>query len=159
MESEFTEIERKFLVDHLPDVESLEGCPMIQGYLRADDGGTVRVRISGAGAVLNIKGPASGISRAEFEYAIPTADARAMLETLCVGRPIEKVRYGIRHADHLWELDVFSGDNQGLVIAEVELIREDEVPVMPEWVGREVTGESQYYNAALALHPFSQWQG
>lgn len=131
---------------------------MVQGYLRADAGGSVRVRITGAGALLNIKGPARGISRAEFEYAIPPADARVMLDTLCVGRPIEKVRYRISHADHVWELDVFSGDNQGLVVAEVELAREDDAPEIPGWVGREVTGEARYYNAALALYPFCQWQ-
>jgi adenylate cyclase len=153
-----TEIERKFLVKTLPDVEPLEGSPMIQGYLRADDGAAVRVRITEAGAFLNIKGPTRGISRAEFEYAIPPAEARSMLDSLCVGRPIEKVRYRIRHGGHVWELDVFSGDNQGLVIAEVELTRDDEVPDLPEWVGREVSGDARYYNAALALHPFSQWQ-
>jgi len=152
-----TEIERKFLVKELPDVESLDGRPMIQGYLRADAGGSVRVRITGDGAHLNIKGPGDGASRTEFEYAIPAADARVMLDTLCVGRPVEKVRYRIDHAGYTWELDVFSGANDGLVLAEVELTSTDDSPEIPGWVGREVTGEAPFYNASLALRPYTDW--
>lgn len=154
-----TEIERKFLVKDLPDVESLDGQPMIQGYLRAEAGGSVRVRITSDGAHLNIKGPGDGASRSEFEYPIPAADARVMLDTLCVGHPVEKVRYRIEHAGHIWELDVFSGVNAGLVLAEVELSGPDDVPEVPGWVGREVTGETPYYNASLALHPYTEWAG
>ena len=115
------EIERKFLVARLPDLQGVEAEPMVQGYLRADAGGSVRLRITGAGAWLNVKGPGEGSRRLEFEYAVPPEDAREMLDALAVGHPVEKVRYRIEHAGYVWELDVFSGENEGLVIAEVEL--------------------------------------
>lgn len=151
------EIERKFLVARLPELEGAVAEPMVQGYLRADAGGSVRVRITGAGAWLNVKGPGEGSRRLEFEYPVPSEDAREMLDALAVGHPVEKVRYRLEHAGYLWEVDVFSGDNDGLVIAEVELDREDESPPLPPWVGEEVTGDPRYYNASLTRTPFRSW--
>lgn len=151
------EIERKFLVDGLPELDGVPAEPMVQGYLRADAGGSVRLRITGAGAWLNVKGPGAGSRRLEFEYPVPPEDAREMLDALAVGHPVEKVRYRIEHAGYLWELDVFSGANDGLVVAEVELAHEDDAPPLPPWVGREVTGEARYYNASLTRTPYRDW--
>lgn len=152
-----TEIERKFLVRELPDVGGMDGEPMVQGYLRADAGGSVRVRITGDGAMLNVKGPSEGSSRLEFEYPVPPEDAREMLDALAVGVPVEKVRYRIEESGYVWELDVFSGRNEGLVIAEVELDDPDARPPLPDWVGEEVTGDARYYNAALTRAPYDTW--
>ena len=152
-----TEIERKFLVQRLPDLAGLEGEPMVQGYLRADPEGSVRVRITGEGATLTIKGPTRGNTRLELEYPVPAEDARAMLDALSVGSAVEKVRYRIGHEGYVWELDVFSGDNEGLVVAEVELDRADEQPPLPDWVGMEVSGDERYFNASLAREPFRRW--
>lgn len=153
-----TEIERKFLVRRLPDLSGLDGDPMVQGYLRADAGGSVRLRITGGGAWLTVKGPTRENVRLEFEYPIPAEDARAMLDTLAVGSPVEKVRYRLNHEGYLWELDVFSGANEGLVIAEVELERPGDQPPLPGWIGTEVSGDERFYNASLAREPFSRWR-
>ncbi len=152
-----TEIERKFLVKRLPDLSALEGQPMVQGYLRADEGGSVRVRITGEGAVLTVKGPTRNNARLEFEYPVPAEDARRMLEALSVGSPVEKVRYRIDHGGVTWELDVFSGVNEGLVVAEVELDNVADEPPLPDWIGQEVSGDPRYYNASLARHPYRCW--
>ncbi len=152
-----TEIERKFLVRKLPDLHGVDGEPMVQGYLRADAGGSVRLRLTGAGAMLNVKGPSRGSQRLEFEYQVPAADARQMLEELAVGSPVEKVRYRLDHRGHTWELDVFSGRNDGLLLAEVELDDPEVSPPLPAWVGEEVTEDPRYYNASLALRPFAEW--
>lgn len=151
------EIERKFLVTRLPDLAGVDGQPMVQGYLRADADGSVRLRITGDGAVLTVKGPSRGNTRLEFEYDVPDADAREMLEALAVGVPVEKVRYRIPHEGYVWELDVFSGSNGGLVVAEVELEDPEDEPPRPDWLGREVSGDPRYYNASLAWEPFSGW--
>jgi CYTH domain-containing protein len=151
------EIERKFLVTTVPDVAALEGQPMVQGYLRADAGGSVRVRITGEGGMLNVKGPVRGIERLEFEYPVPAADARQMLDALCIGAPVEKVRYRIAHQGFVWELDVFSARNEGLVLAEVELADAADEPALPDWVGAEVTGDERSYNAYLARTPYGTW--
>ncbi|MEQ8859764.1 MAG: CYTH domain-containing protein [Pseudomonadales bacterium] len=151
------EIERKFLVRHLPDLEGVIGQPMSQGYLRADASGSVRLRISGESAILNVKGPTRDGARLEFEYPVPTADAREMLAALAVAEPVEKVRYRIEHEGYLWELDVFGGRNHGLVIAEVELDAATDDPPLPEWVGREVTDDPRYYNAYLSRNPYDGW--
>lgn len=153
-----TEIERKFLVRRLPDLAGLDGQPMVQGYLRADASGSVRLRITGGGACLTVKGPTRGNARLEFEYPVPAADAREMLAALAVGSPVEKVRYRIEHQGHTWELDVFSGSNDGLVLAEVELRSADERPPLPDWVGREVSDDTRFYNASLARTPFVGWR-
>lgn len=153
-----TEIERKFLV--IDDtwraaVESEER--VVQGYLAAGRQATVRVRIIGEAAFLTIKGRTRGISRSEYEYAIPRTDAEAMLQELTLSPPIDKTRYRVRCGDHVWDLDRFHGANAGLVMAEVELARADEPFRMPAWAGREVSGDPRYYNVNLARDPFTRW--
>lgn len=152
-----TEIERKFLVRDMPELGGADGEPMVQGYLRADTGGSVRLRITGGGAMLNVKGPTQGSRRLEFEYPVPAADAWEMLDTLAVGVPVEKVRYRLEYRGYTWELDVFSGRNEGLVVAEVELESADAEPELPAWAGEEVTADPRYYNASLARQPYRDW--
>jgi adenylate cyclase len=150
------EIERKFLVRNASwKAAAGAGQPCRQGYLCSGDGATVRVRIIGEQAFLTIKGPSAGIARSEFEYGIPVADAEAML-SLC-GQVVEKTRYFIGHAGLRWELDVFTGSNEGLVLAEVELESEDQEVALPDWAGKEVSGDPRYFNACLARHPFRTW--
>ncbi len=152
------EIERKFLVtgDSWRDAVELE-TRMLQGYLANNQNATVRVRVAGDQAFLTVKGMMRGASRSEYEYPIPPADAQAMLAELSVSPPVDKVRHQVRCGEHLWDLDVFAGENAGLVLAEVELEREDEPFEMPDWAGREVTGELRYYNVNLARHPYRHW--
>ncbi len=150
------EIERKFLVkDDSWKTAAGKGQVCRQGYLCSGQGRTVRVRMIGENAFLTIKGPTRGISRTEFEYAIPVADAEAML-SLC-GDLVEKTRYLVPHAGMQWELDVFAGSNAGLVMAEIELDAEDRAVELPAWAGEEVSGDLRYYNSCLAQHPFSRW--
>jgi adenylate cyclase len=152
------EIERKFLVKNTSWRNSVEGQDAIlQGYLAETERASVRVRVKGDRGFLTIKGATSGVSRAEFEYGIPLEDARAMLETLTSLAVIEKVRYRVRSGHHLWELDVFAGENAGLVLAELELTSEDEPFELPDWVGEEVSSDPRYYNLSLARNPFSRW--
>lgn len=153
-----TEIERKFLVtgDSWRDaVESQEH--VMQGYLCNGTNATVRVRVKGDAAYLTIKGMMSGISRTEYEYNIPVADAEAMLKDLAVSPPIDKTRYRVRCGVHLWELDVFAGENAGLVMAELELASEDEPFQLPDWAGDEVSDDLRYYNVNLSRHPYKRW--
>lgn len=152
------EIERKFLVKDDSWQASLESSQHImQGYLAANASATVRVRVKGDRAFVTIKGATRGISRSEYEYPIPVADAESMLRELAVSPVIDKVRHLVRCGRHLWELDVFSGANQGLVMAELELSAEDETFEMPPWAGEEVTSDPRFYNVNLARHPFSHW--
>ncbi|MFC7302493.1 CYTH domain-containing protein [Cognatiluteimonas weifangensis] len=158
------EIERKFLVtDDTWRPAAHAVTPMAQGYLNdlaAMDSGamraSVRVRIAGDDAFLNLKSRELGHTRQEFDYPIPTADARALL-ALCVGGRIDKRRHEVMHAGHLWEVDEFLGDNAGLVVAEIELQAADEVFARPAWLGAEVTDIARYYNLALATRPYAQW--
>ena len=152
------EIERKFLP--AGDGWRGQGTPtlMRQGYLVADAVRTVRVRIEGERAVITVKGKSSGISRGEWEYEIPLADAAELLDGLCEQPLVEKVRHRIAHAGHTWEVDEFLGLNAGLVVAEIELGAEDEAFEKPEWVGAEVTGEKRYYNSNLIRLPYSRWR-
>lgn len=152
------EIERKFLVRPRGWIAPGTGVAIRQGYLSAGEDGTVRVRIAGDRAYLTIKGPTTGMSRDEYEYEIPPADAEEMLARMCRKRTIEKTRYRVPFGGHTWEVDEFSGDNRGLVVAEVELADEKEPVEIPEWIDREVTGDPRYYNANLAEHPFSSWR-
>ncbi len=151
------EIERKFRV-----VEGWrppgKGTAFEQGYLSRVKERTVRVRREGDAAKLTIKGANQGISRAEYEYAIPVADAEAMLRELCEQPTIAKTRYVIEHAGKRWEVDVFAGDNTGLVIAELELASEDEVFAKPDWIADEVSDDPRYYNANLVKHPYRDWR-
>ena len=137
--------------------------PMLQGYLdgtaataHGPGKASVRVRIEGEQAFLNLKSRQSGPLRQEFEYPIPLADARALLP-LCSGGLVEKNRHYLHHQGHLWEVDEFLGDNAGLVVAEIELGAVDEAFARPGWLGAEVTDQPRYYNLALASHPYTQW--
>lgn len=151
------EIERKFLLSNTAFLAGQRGERMVQGYLARTDRTTVRVRLGDERAWLTIKGRAQGISRHELEYEIPPDHARLCLEEMCVGSLIDKTRYRVPHADHVWEIDVFHGDNAGLVVAEIELRSESEPFACPSWLGAEVTHDPRYYNANLVTHPFSAW--
>ncbi len=151
------EIERKFLVKDDQWKSKAAGKKYLQGYLVAKQGITVRVRTVESTAYLTIKGPAKGITRAEFEYQIPADDARIMLQTLCVNQVIEKTRYIVNYKGNDWQVDVFSGSNEGLVMAEVELAFEDQEFEIPCWAGREVTHDIRYYNAYLSQNPYCGW--
>ena len=151
-----TEIERKFLVADDSWRDGSAGVRISQGYLSQDPDRTVRVRIGGEGAWLTIKGRTEGITRAEFEYAIPVAEARELL-VLCLPTIIDKTRYRVSFGEHEWEIDVFHGENHGLVIAEVELVDEAIFPALPPWVGDEVSADSRYFNSCLAARPYANW--
>lgn len=151
------EIERKFLVRDTSWKDQVRRSIVIkQGYLSTDPDRTVRIRIKGERGVLTVKGRSQGVSRAEFEYEIPRADAEAML-LLCEDVPIEKIRHEILVGDKLWELDVFEGQNQGLVLAEIELVVEHEAFEVPAWAGQEVSGDVRYFNSFLSKTPFATW--
>ncbi|EDZ61645.1 adenylate cyclase [Sulfurimonas gotlandica GD1] len=151
------EIERKFLIDidKLPILAN--GYDIKQGYIQTKDKTAVRVRVKGDEAFLTIKGESVGATRLEYEYAIPVVDANEMLDMLC-GKPIiDKTRYLLKHKNHLWEIDIFHKENEGLIVAEVELESEDESVELPEWIVKEVTEDARYYNSNLLEHPYSQW--
>jgi adenylate cyclase len=158
------EIERKFLLSGDGwRAAAHEVIPMAQGYINdqaAMQSGaqraSVRVRIQGQEAFLNLKSRELGHTRQEFDYPIPVEDARALL-ALCVGGLVDKRRHLVRHEGHLWEVDEFLGDNAGLVVAEIELQHADEVFERPQWLGEEVTDDARYYNLALAAHPYNRW--
>lgn len=152
------EIERKFLVRDARWRDGADaGEQLVQGYLASQGGLTVRVRIRGQRAWLTLKGASRGISRSEFEYPIPRADAEAMLAEFAHDPVIDKVRHRVRCGAHLWEVDVFAGENAGLVLAEVELSRPDEHFDRPSWLGPEVSADPRYYNVNLARHPYRRW--
>ncbi len=147
------EIERKFLVTGDAWRDGSPGVRMAQGYLSMDPDRTVRVRLAGEDAWITVKGRTRGITRAEFEYPIPAADARDLLE-MCLPSVIDKTRHRIGFGGHVWEVDVFHGANEGLVVAEVELADESVRPELPPWVGAEVSHDHRYFNASLAVRPF-----
>lgn len=155
------EIERKFLVPGgwpaANDGSSATvGTRYRQAYLAEGDRWTVRVRIAGARARLTVKSTGSGMSRLEYEYEIPVAEAEEMIEGLGPA-VIDKTRYVVSSQGRTWEVDVFHGPNEGLVLAEVELASEDDEVELPIWVAEEVTGDRRYYNASLAKRPFRNW--
>jgi adenylate cyclase len=152
------EIERKFLV-HGDEWQRLAtGRSSIrQAYLSSNGKASIRVRIKGDGtATLSIKSRPVDLRRLELEYAIPTLEAEALMQ-LRQGSVIEKVRYVIPHGELAWEVDVFEGENLGLVIAEIELRHERQQIELPPWIGTEVTGQQQYYNSSLVQRPFCSW--
>lgn len=153
------EIERKYLVnkDKLKSALQDAGTQYRQGYLLTDPQKTIRVRIGGDKAFLTIKGISTGASRLEFEYEIPKADAQELLDKFCTA-VISKTRYEITFAGKLWEVDVFSGDNEGLIVAEIELESESEKFELPDWADKEVTGEEKYYNSNLSINPYKNWK-
>jgi adenylate cyclase len=152
------EIERKFLVLGDDWQRLATGRSSIrQAYLSSNGKASIRVRIKGDGtATLSIKSRPVDLRRLELEYAIPTLEAEALMQ-LRQGSVIEKVRYVIPHGELAWEVDVFEGDNLGLVIAEIELRHERQQIELPPWIGTEVTGQQQYYNSALVQRPFCSW--
>lgn len=152
------EIERKFLVANDSWRPEEDGVLVRQGYLRSDVSGLVRVRICGEKAFLAVKSLLSGIVRLEFEYPIPPSDAEEMLERLCPRPWIEKRRWRVRHGALTWEIDEFLGDNEGLILAEVELEREDQPVETPPWVGREVSEDPRFFNVNLAQKPYRLWR-
>ncbi|WP_106830485.1 CYTH domain-containing protein [Parabacteroides pacaensis] len=154
-----TEIERKFLVTDTDFVEEAYVFRrIVQGYICSTPGRTVRVRIRGERGFLTIKGPSDekGLSRYEFEQEIPPEDAEQLMK-LCEPGIIDKVRYWVKAGKHVFEVDVFHGENEGLIIAEVELNSEDEAFEHPHWLGKEVSGDRRYYNSMLIRHPFTKW--
>jgi len=152
------EIERKFLVRH-GGWQGATSVPIAirQAYLARNGKATIRVRIiDDAAATLTVKSAAAGLRRLEFEYPIPLADAAALLE-LREGALIEKLRHELPQDRLVWEIDVFQGDNEGLVIAEIELLHEDQHFERPSWLGVEITSDPSYSNANLAKMPFRSW--
>jgi len=153
-----TEIERKFLTISDEWRENAKGILYVQGYLSIDKDRTVRVRIAGDQGYITIKGASEGASRSEFEYKIPAADARDMLDKLCLSGIIEKTRYKVPFGGLTWEVDEFAGENKGLIVAEVELPSADTKVTLPPWAGQEVTTDPRYYNSALSKTPYSKWK-
>ena len=151
------EIERKFLVAGDGWRTAAPGRRLRQGYLCIEPDRSVRVRVSAESAWLTIKGRGSGLTRVEFEYPVPVADADRLLAELCLQPIIDKTRHELRHGDHLWEVDEFHGANAGLVVAEIELEDEAEHFERPDWLGVEVSSDPRYLNANLVNAPFSGW--
>ncbi len=152
-----TEIERKFLLRDDSWQAGADGKRYRQGYLSAAVERNVRVRIIGERGFLTVKGRAEGITRLEFEYEIPLADAEKMLDVLCLKPLIEKTRFKVEHSGLTWEIDRFAGDNAGLVVAEIELTEEAQEFELPPWVGREVTDDPRYLNSNLVKKSFTTW--
>jgi CYTH domain-containing protein len=153
------ETERKFLVRDTSFMdEAFSVKRIVQGYICADAERAVRVRICGEDGFLTIKSATNerGWSRYEFEQAVAPEDAEELMK-LCLPGLIDKVRYYVKVGNHTWEVDLFHGENEGLVVAEIELESEDDVFELPAWAGREVSGDPRYYNSMLAAHPYSTW--
>ncbi len=155
------EIERKFLVlNDSYKQESFSHSHIQQGYICSERGRTVRVRIRDEHAYITIKGPSmdGGLSRYEFEQEIPLEDGRQLM-CLCEPGIIDKVRWLVKSGEHTFEVDEFFGENEGLIMAEVELSSVDESPKMPDFIGKELTGDRRYYNSQLRRHPYREWKG
>lgn len=153
------EIERKFLVtSEAFKEEAQKKTRIVQGFLNTHPERTVRIRIKGAQAFITVKGISdkAGVSRFEWEREISTTEAEALLK-LCEPGMIDKIRYEISVGEHIFEVDEFFGNNEGLVVAEVELSEANEIFTKPDWLGNEVTGMTKYYNSQLSKHPFSSW--
>jgi len=151
------EIERKYLVKGDSWRALATGTVYRQGYLSTVKERTVRVRTINDTGFLTIKGITRGVSRLEFEYEIPEADARQLLDELCEKPLVEKSRYKINYAGLTWEVDEFAGANEGLIVAEVELESEGQQIDLPEWIGEEVSGDPRYFNSNLIAHPYTRW--
>ena len=152
-----TEIERKFLMKDDSWRSLAKGTKYRQGYLNSTKERVVRVRTIDEKGFLTIKGITTGATRVEYEYEIPDAEATAMLDELCEKPLIEKNRYKIAFGGLTWEVDEFFGENQGLIVAEVELESEDQPFEKPEWIGEEVTGDPKYFNSNLIQNPYMKW--
>ena len=151
------EIERKFLVLNEDWKVGAAGTLLHQGYLNRHPQRSVRVRVKGHHAFLTIKGMVSKLSRFEYEYPIPLADAEHILKELCEPPTLEKTRYLVEHEGMYWEIDEFHGDNAGLVVAEIELENEEQPFAKPPWLGEEVSQDLRYLNINLSQHPYRQW--
>jgi adenylate cyclase len=153
------EIERKYLVvNENWRGHAGPGTVYVQGYLSVDPERSVRVRIAGSEAALTVKGESTYSIRDEFEYQIPAEDADRMLDKICIKPLIEKTRYVVQDGKLKWEIDEFSAENRGLIIAEVELEDDRQEIVTPDWVGEEVTDDPRYFNINLVKHPYSEWE-
>ena len=151
------EIERKFLVKQTDFLKPLTGQKYRQAYLSSHKKRTVRIRLAGEHAYLTVKGKSNGPVRKEYEYRIPFSEGQELLR-LCPKPYIEKTRYKLAYEGKIWEIDVFENDNEGLVMAEIELSSPDEAFISPDWLGEEVTKDPRYYNSNLAKHPYSEWK-
>jgi len=145
------EIERKFLVTDDSWRSDAKGQLCRQGYLSISSEIAVRVRIMGEQASLTVKGMGAAVTRPEFEYPLPLADANEMLDRFCLKPVVEKIRYHVNYSGNVWEVDEFLGDNKGLVLAEIELENENQVIELPEWTGEEVTEDDRYIKINLGL--------
>ena len=152
------EIEKKFLVSGNEWRSLSKGTLYKQGYISDEKERVVRIRIGGDRGFLTVKGINKGATRAEYEYNIPLKDAEEMLQELCKKPLIEKKRYKISYKGFIWEIDEFYGDNEGLILAEIELSDENQPYEKPYWIGREVTGEKKYFNSNLIKHPYNKWE-
>jgi adenylate cyclase len=152
------EIERKYLVKPGAWTPQGEGTHFKQGYLNSQKERVVRVRIEGTAAKLTIKGLTTGVTRSEFEYPVPLEDAAVLLDQLCEKPLIDKHRHVEQHSGLFWEIDVFHGDNEGLVVAEVELPSADTPVVLPPWAGEEVSNDPRYFNSNLLKNPYCNWR-
>jgi CYTH domain-containing protein len=152
------EIERKFLLTDTKWKKLATGISYRQGYLNSAKERTVRIRTIADKGFLTIKGVSVGATRVEYEYEIPHKDADALLDELCEKPLIEKNRYKIVHAGFTWEVDEFFGENEGLVVAEIELDSEEQSFDKPDWVDEEVTGDPRYFNSNLIKEPYSRWK-
>jgi adenylate cyclase len=154
-----TEIERKFLVDleKWGKVIKPAGKLYNQGYILSEERRTVRIRVTNDAAYITLKGASTGISRSEYEYTIPVNEGNEILDNFATSL-IKKTRYEIEYAGHTWEVDVFTGDNTGLIVAEIELRHEDEQFEKPDWAGPEVSHDNRYTNASLSISPYKNWK-
>lgn len=150
------EIERKFLIKRELWQPIASGKAIKQGYLSITAKSVVRVRTANEKAFLTIKGERNGISRTELEYEIPKNEAEVLLK-MCLDAPVEKTRYYELYKGMTWEIDVFEGQNEGLIIAEVELESEDQRVELPEWIEREVSDDYRYFNSWLSKNPYKTW--
>lgn len=151
------EIERKYRVKDLTILSNLEGKQIAQGYIVNNPEKVVRVRILDKKAFLTIKGKNNGVSRLEFEYPIAVDEAQELLDKFCKGCSICKKRYYLPQDDLCWEIDVFDGENKGLIVAEIELPNVDTFFSKPDWLGEEVSEDIRYYNSNLISYPYSKW--
>jgi len=151
------EIERKFLVTATTYRDLAKGTHYKQGYLNSQKERVVRVRTIDETGFMTVKGITKGATRLEYEYEIPAKDADELLEQLCEQPIIDKHRYKVPMGDFVWEIDEFHGENDGLTVAEVELLSEDQEFPKPDWIGEEVTGDPRYYNSNLIANPFKKW--
>lgn len=153
------EIERKFLIINDSWRKDTTGTHYYQGYITTDETKSVRIRIAGEKGFITIKGKSDkdSISRPEFEYEIPKKEAEFLLENFCLPGKIRKIRYEKKIGDHIWEIDEFLEENEGLIVAEIELDSEDEYFEKPEWIGEEVSYDKKYTNGALSRNPYKNW--